>query len=219
MEENRFRKLRMEKNPNAMEDFKIKDLAKEIGIAAPKISELENDRRRPSLSELQAYHNYFNVPYEYLLGENNSRYYENMTLSDEIGLTGDSIHHLKRIYKSFKSYPNDSEDRKTPEGRTLRTINYLLEEHNSILLNIGLYLDSALCDADIVQLQYVPLKFLHNSMHLNINGFNCEIDEMDYKSFCENYIQKITAALRVQWEFIHAHYQKQHTSKIAPDTN
>ena len=56
MEENRFKKLRMEKNPNIMEDFTAKDLSKEIGIAAPKISELENGRRNASLSELKAYH-------------------------------------------------------------------------------------------------------------------------------------------------------------------
>ena len=32
--ENVFKKLRMEKNPSEMEDFKGKDLAKELGIAA-----------------------------------------------------------------------------------------------------------------------------------------------------------------------------------------
>lgn len=100
MEKNRFKKLRMEKNPNEMEDFKIKDLAKEIGIAAPKISELENDRRKASLSELQAYHRYFNVPYEYLLGESESRHYENMVASDEIGLSSESIETIKKIKKN-----------------------------------------------------------------------------------------------------------------------
>lgn len=50
-----------------MEDYKAKDLAKDLGIPAPKISELENNKRDASLTELKAYHKYFNVPYEYLL--------------------------------------------------------------------------------------------------------------------------------------------------------
>ena len=95
--ENVFKKLRMEKNPSEMEDFKGKDLAKELGIAAPKISELENGKRKASLSALQAYHNYFNVPYEYLLGESKSRHYENMVVSDEIGLSSESIETIKKI--------------------------------------------------------------------------------------------------------------------------
>lgn len=98
--ENVFKKLRMEKNPSEMENFKGKDLAKELGIAAPKISELENGKRKASLSELQAYHNYFNVPYEYLLGESKSRHYENMVTSDEIGLSSESIETIKKIKKN-----------------------------------------------------------------------------------------------------------------------
>lgn len=94
--ENRFRKLRMELNPNDMEEYKAKDLSKDLGIAAPKISELEHGRAA-SLSELQAYHKYFNVPYEYLLGENDSRHYENMTASNEIGLNSESIETIKKI--------------------------------------------------------------------------------------------------------------------------
>ena len=33
MEENRFKKLRMELNPNDMEEYKAKDLSKDLGIA------------------------------------------------------------------------------------------------------------------------------------------------------------------------------------------
>ena len=58
MEENRFKKLRMELNPNDMEEYKAKDLSKNLGIVAPKISELEHGRAA-SLSELQAYHKFF----------------------------------------------------------------------------------------------------------------------------------------------------------------
>ena len=64
MSTNPFRELRKEKNPSLMEDYKAKDLAKDLGIPAPKISELENNKRDASLTELKAYHKYFNVPYE-----------------------------------------------------------------------------------------------------------------------------------------------------------
>ncbi|MEF2877348.1 MAG: helix-turn-helix transcriptional regulator [Blautia sp.] len=119
MEDNRFKKLRMEKNPNEMEDFKVKELAKELGIAAPKISELENNRRRASLSELQAYHKYFNVPYEYLLGENNSRYYENMVTSKELGLSGEAIKTIQELTQN-KTYA--------------RLLNIIIEKYISALL-------------------------------------------------------------------------------------
>lgn len=95
--DNVFKKLRMEKNPNEMEDYKIKDLSKDIGIAAPKISELETGKRNASLSELKAYHKHFNAPYEYLLGENDSRHYENMAISEELGLSSEAIKKIKEI--------------------------------------------------------------------------------------------------------------------------
>jgi len=95
--ENRFKKLRMELNPNDMKEYKVKDLSKNLGIAAPKISELEHGKRTASLSELQAYHKFFNVPYEYLLGENDSRNYENMPTSSETGLSSEAIEKIKKI--------------------------------------------------------------------------------------------------------------------------
>lgn len=117
--ENRFKKLRMEKNPNEMEDYKIKDLSGKLGIAAPKISELEHGRRA-SLTELQAYHHYFNVPYEYLLGEKDSRYYECMVASSDLGLSGEAIKEIQRI----------------TQNKTLaRIINQIIEKYLYVLLS------------------------------------------------------------------------------------
>lgn len=225
--DNVFRKLRKEKNPNQMEDYKIKDLSKDLGIAAPKISELENGKRSASLSELQAYHKHFNVPYEYLLGESESRYYSNMALSSELGLTGDSIEFLKQTFRLFNGYKHNSSDRVTPEGRTLRTINFLLERWNPVLRLIGQYLDSANSDADSVQIQYVPFKntsvdcddpdFI--KQRFGVNGFNCEVENQEYEIFCEMYLREINDALRNKWKIIHANYKKEHATKKAPDTN
>lgn len=39
------------------------------GFYNPHISDLESGKRKPTIKELKAYHNYFHVSYEYLLGE------------------------------------------------------------------------------------------------------------------------------------------------------
>lgn len=222
MEENRFKKLRMELNPNDMEEYKAKDLSKALGIAAPKISELEHGRAA-SLSELQAYHKYFNVPYEYLLGESNSRYYENMALSEELGLTGNSLEHLKQIYKRFNSYSHNSSERKTPERMELRTINFLLELNSHVLFEIGKYLDSALHDIDCVQFQYIPVKYPdinNNNIQYKelIKTGQCNIEHQDYNEFCEIYLRNIEKNLRDWWKILHDKYLKEN-SKKTPNTN
>jgi len=121
--ENIYKKLRMEKNPDEMTDYRIKDLSSDIGIAAPKISELENGRRTASLSELQAYHKHFDVPYEYLLGESQSRHYEYMVTSDEIGLSGNAMKKLHELAQN-KTYA--------------QLLNILIEKYiTSLLLEIS----------------------------------------------------------------------------------
>lgn len=221
MEENRFRKLRMELNPNDMEEYKAKDLSKELGIAPPKISELEHGRAA-SLSELQAYHKFFNVPYEYLLGESKSRYYENMALSEELGLTGGAIEHLKQTYKLFNKYTYNSSDRKTPEGTELRAINFLLEISHSALFEIGTYLDSALDNSDCVQLQYVKFNYSDMSNDTSrierINTGHCNVEHQDYDEFCEVYLSNIVKTLRDWWKKLHDNYLKENPRKT-PDTD
>lgn len=108
----------MKKNPNEMEDYKVKDLAIDLGIAAPKISELEHGRSA-SLSELQKYHDYFHVPYEYLLGESESPYYEYMVASKELGLNGEAIKIIQKL---------------TQDKTYARLLNILIEKYMATLL-------------------------------------------------------------------------------------
>ena len=221
--DNVFKKLRMEKNPNEMEDYKIKDLSKDIGIAAPKISELETGKRNASLSELKAYHKHFNVPYEYLLGESNSRYYENMALSEELGLTGDAIEKLKQLYKKvkrFSRYHDDSSNRKDSWETQLRAINFLIETNHEILWEIGKYLDSALNDITFVQLQYVSISFSNdgNLASERLKTGHCDLEHQDYSEFCEVYLRNIQKYLRDWWKRLHDNYLKENPRKT-PDTN
>ena len=116
--DNVFKTLRMKKNPNEMEDYKVKDLAAVLGISAPKISELEHGRNA-SLSELRKYHDYFHVPYEYLLGESESPYYEYMVASKEIGLSGETIKTIQKL---------------TQNETFARLLNIIIEKYMSALL-------------------------------------------------------------------------------------
>lgn len=118
-QENPFKALRESKNPNEMEDYKAKDLAKDLGISTSRISDLETGERKPTLSQLKKYHDYFKVPYEYLLGENPSQYYEYMVASKELGLSGKAIKIIKELTKN-KTYA--------------RLLNILIEKHISNLL-------------------------------------------------------------------------------------
>ncbi|MCB6547090.1 helix-turn-helix domain-containing protein [Blautia glucerasea] len=223
MNKNPFRELRKEKNPSLMEDYKAKDLAKDLGIPAPKISELENNKRSASLTELKAYHKYFNVPYEYLLGENDSRYYQNMALSDELGLNGTSIEYLKRLTKCL----NHDYDTDSVEYQILRALNYLLDPSTSILSELSRFLNSALNDIDTVQTQYVGIKYDFEKHTLPIvnkispYADNFGLDNINYQQFCEMRLQKIILELRNEWEMLHNNYLKETANKkhpIPPDS-
>lgn len=64
-----YKKLRFTVKTDSGETISIKEFAEKIGLAAPRISELENNKREMSLTELKAYHKFFDVSFEYLLGE------------------------------------------------------------------------------------------------------------------------------------------------------
>ena len=95
-EENIFRKLRHELDTDEKDCSQI-DLSKLLLISPKRISVIETSPpgKTPSITEMQAYHRVFNVPYEYMLGESNSRYYENQIISSELGLSDEAIKQLK----------------------------------------------------------------------------------------------------------------------------
>ena len=69
---NRFLELREKMSKVMNKPISQRQLAKLLGIAQARISELEGGKRYPSFMELKAYHNYFRVSYEYLYGETDS---------------------------------------------------------------------------------------------------------------------------------------------------
>ncbi|MDE6101488.1 MAG: helix-turn-helix domain-containing protein [Ruminococcus sp.] len=65
----RYKELRRTIKNSSGDTISIKDFSEQIQLATSRISELENGKREMSLTELKAYHNFFHVSFEYLLGE------------------------------------------------------------------------------------------------------------------------------------------------------
>lgn len=64
---NVYYELRMSKVDAFGKPYSIRSLSKDIGINHSRISELERGLKKPSLSELRAYQNFFHVQYSILL--------------------------------------------------------------------------------------------------------------------------------------------------------
>lgn len=76
----RYRNLRLALTGKDGEPMSAKEFAKDVvGLATTRVSELENNKREMSLTELKAYHNGLGVSFEYLLGETDI-----MTINDDI---------------------------------------------------------------------------------------------------------------------------------------
>src|SRR5574344_16549 len=98
-----FRSLRQERDTFEKE-FTQAELSKKIGVQKPQISELENGKRYPSINEMIAYRNEFNVPIEYLIGLTSSREYENIKVGESLGLSDSAIETLKNWKKKKIGY-------------------------------------------------------------------------------------------------------------------
>lgn len=105
----RYRQLRLSLRDENNEPISTRDFAENfVKLTAPRVSELENNKREMSLTELKAYHKCFGVSFEYLLGETDI-----MTVNEDIqmackltGLNDKAILQLKSIYekKEYRAY-------------------------------------------------------------------------------------------------------------------
>lgn len=76
----RYRQLRLSLRDENNEPISTRDFAENfVKLTAPRVSELENNKREMSLTELKAYHKCFGVSFEYLLGETDT-----MTVNEDI---------------------------------------------------------------------------------------------------------------------------------------
>jgi transcriptional regulator with XRE-family HTH domain len=95
-------------------------LAKLIGVQKPQISDLENGKRLPSITELMAYSARFKAPMEYLLGIEgfDNRDYENRKIGTELGLSDEAIIYLNHT--------------KAIQPHLLKMINYMLSTEEGV---------------------------------------------------------------------------------------
>lgn len=122
-----FKRLREETAKDGGSPISQRELAEKLHIAYSGISNLENGKRDPSLVEARAYHDYFNVPLDYLFGYSNARSYENQAIGGEVGLSDEAIRTLKLYHSTDK------------ENTFTRTVNKLLEDKD-LLDKIRYYL-------------------------------------------------------------------------------
>ena len=75
-----------------------------ISILKPQISELENGKREPTIRELKAYSQCFNVSMEYLLGLSQNKRHENIMIGKLLGLSDSAIDTLRNWKKKKIGY-------------------------------------------------------------------------------------------------------------------
>lgn len=75
--------------------FTQRELAKKLNISHVSIGQYESGERNLTVKALSAYHRFFDVSYEYLLGESNSKKTVNIKVQKELGLSDEAIAVLK----------------------------------------------------------------------------------------------------------------------------
>jgi len=101
-------------------------LSDELGITKTQISELENGKREPSITELKAYSQKFKIPIEYLLGLSNNMQYENINIGKELGLSDKTISTLKQWHKENEFDPTKKGWQKEDRSNAF-LLNYMFE--------------------------------------------------------------------------------------------
>lgn len=75
--------------------FTQRELAKKLNISHVSIGQYESGVRSLTVKALSAYHRFFDVSYEYLLGESDSKKNVNLKVQKELGLSDEAIAVLK----------------------------------------------------------------------------------------------------------------------------
>lgn len=72
-------------------------VADAVGVSRQAVAQWKEGKTIPDMNNFQKLAAYFQVPYEYLLGDTESRTQENVALSDSLGLSDEAIDHLRAI--------------------------------------------------------------------------------------------------------------------------
>ena len=88
-----FRKLREK------EGLTQKQLAGKLNIVHSTISDIEKGKKTPTIEQLQLYHDYFKVSYDYLLGYTNVTDVEMSKMSEFTGLSEKALKNINALHK------------------------------------------------------------------------------------------------------------------------
>ena len=134
----RFRELLAERDINQQE------IADFIGVKRQTIAQWKDGKTVPDIYNFQKLVEFFNLPYEYLLGETDSRAKENIDMANSLGLSDEAI-------STLKNWVQESMERIDDRGITCSDIMaYLLsnEEFISLVEYIKKSIDEEISDLD-----------------------------------------------------------------------
>lgn len=72
------------------------ELADFVGVKRQTVAQWKDGKTAPDVYNFQKIAEYFKLPYEYLLGESDSKVHENMILAQTLGLSDQALEKLKR---------------------------------------------------------------------------------------------------------------------------
>jgi transcriptional regulator with XRE-family HTH domain len=92
-----------------------------VGVKRQTVAQWKDGKTVPDAYNLQRLHQFFNVTYEYLMGESGSREHENLALADSLGLSDDAIRNIQQLKEGN---PNDKpeQDAYAPLPRILSDV-------------------------------------------------------------------------------------------------
>ena len=89
-------------------------LADSVGVTRQAVAQWKDGKTIPDIYNFKRIAEFFKIPYEYLLGDTDSKEHENMALADSLGLSDDAIETLEGI-KEFSQHDDEAGYISTPE--------------------------------------------------------------------------------------------------------
>jgi len=153
----RFRGLLSEREINQQE------IADFVGVKRQTIAQWKDGKTVPDIYNFQKLVEFFDIPYEYLLGDTDSRTKENIDMSNTLGLSDEAI-------KTLKNWVTESIERIDNKGiECSDIITYLLSSENFVSLIE--YIKKSI-DENLNDLDYEKNKFRYEvEIYSKLKGF------------------------------------------------
>lgn len=189
---NRLKELRLSYN----EGLTYRELEDKIKISYSRICDLESGQVMPSLNDLYNYQKFFNVSYDYLLGNVESKEETNFNISQDLGLSDKALKNLRylRIQKKTDLISYLPEDFAWSNSDS---INLLLEDEE-ILNKIAEYISFYIKDINLED--YLHVDMFEKDYKVDLKGV---IKEIESKNLIKN-LDKLQMIIKSKEE----HYKK-----------